>query len=452
MRSGLRRSLAVAHLAQAVGLVWWWVIMPHGFAPSCGRFWLNELAPLPLAGVSAITTVCAATGRGSAFVGAAAGACAAAWCAFGVASLVLLPDTGAPQGIATVAFAVALGSAAWTVIRAFARPLLALAPAISVGAGIGCGALLVLRAPPPSTRPHSAALPPVGPREGVPSAPRGAPLVSLGASSVEPRRGRVYAHVGPVTLEVAPVLSFDSRAPDGGWTPFASAPDRAGPSRTLASSAFAESRVELSYRDDGRSTLVVVDRGHAGALDLEIQATSELPRPIYSHLNTFAELSVRGHRRLSLAFSPCPDRAVDVLPSDYPTGRPLRSAHLLADGRFVVVEATTGEKGPFRTLATGPLARAAPLTISVLDDGKPIADVQLLDWAAQASTEPSPTAGWGIPQNAIEFSLDGDAPGTSASIFVTLASTSVGRGFDTVGHAAGTYRNTIRLSERGASR
>ncbi len=141
-----------------------------------------------------------------------------------------------------------------------------------------------------------------------------------------------------------------------------------------------------------------------------------------------------------------------MLPSDYPTGRPLRSAHLLAGGRFVVVETTTGEKGPFRTLATGPLARGGPLTITVLDDGHPIADVQLLDWAAQASTEPSPTAGWGIPQNAIEFKLDGDAPASSASIFVTLASTGVGRGFDTVGHAPGTYRSTLRLSARGARR
>jgi hypothetical protein len=47
--------------------------------------------------------------------------------------------------------------------------------------------------------------------------------------------------------------------------------------------------------------------------------------------------------------------------------------------------------------------------------------------------------------NAIEFSLAGDAPGSEAAIFITLAATSVGRGWDTVGHAPGTYRNRMRI-------
>ena len=70
--------------------------------------------------------------------------------------------------------------------------------------------------------------------------------------------------------------------------------------------------------------------------------------------------------------------------------------------------------------------------------------VVLADWSAQADTTLSPTAGWGVPVNAIEFSLAGDAPSSPASIFVTLAATSVGRGWDCVGHRPGTYRNRIR--------
>jgi hypothetical protein len=69
----------------------------------------------------------------------------------------------------------------------------------------------------------------------------------------------------------------------------------------------------------------------------------------------------------------------------------------------------------------------------------------LLDWSAQASAQLCPTAGWGVPENAIEFSLNGDELTSPASLFVTLAAASVGRGWDCVGHAAGTYRNRIEI-------
>lgn len=112
---------------------------------------------------------------------------------------------------------------------------------------------------------------------------------------------------------------------------------------------------------------------------------------------------------------------------------------------FRIVEATSGEKGPFRTLAEGPLGRAEELTITLRDEGRALARIVLGDWSAQADTTLSPTAGWGVPVNAIEFSLSGDAPSSPASIFVTLAATSVGRGWDCVGHRAGIYRNRIRV-------
>ena len=69
----------------------------------------------------------------------------------------------------------------------------------------------------------------------------------------------------------------------------------------------------------------------------------------------------------------------------------------------------------------------------------------MADWAAQADTTISPTAGWGVPVNAIEFSLVDDPASSPASIFVTLAATSVGRGWDCVAHNPGTYRNRIRI-------
>jgi hypothetical protein len=154
---------------------------------------------------------------------------------------------------------------------------------------------------------------------------------------------------------------------------------------------------------------------------------------------------VRGHERLGVAFSPCPEVVVEVKPADYPTGRPMRLAYLGADGSFRVVEATTGEKGPFRTLATGPLRRGEPLGVTLYDGETPAAKIVLEDWSAQAATQLSPTAGWGLPVNAIEFVREGDAPGSLAVFYVTLAGTSVGRGWDSVGHGEGMYRNRIRI-------
>ncbi len=134
-----------------------------------------------------------------------------------------------------------------------------------------------------------------------------------------------------------------------------------------------------------------------------------------------------------------------MLPSEYPVGRPARCAYLGEDGVFRIVEARSGEKGPFRELASGPLARNDPLTITFHDDGRAFCTMTLDDFAAQASIALSPTAGWGLPMNAIEFSLSDARPTSPASVFVTLAGTSVGRGWDSVGHAAGVYRNRMTV-------
>jgi hypothetical protein len=109
------------------------------------------------------------------------------------------------------------------------------------------------------------------------------------------------------------------------------------------------------------------------------------------------------------------------------------------------VEASTGEKGPFRTLAEGRLEPADPLTISFYDEDREVCRMTLRDWSAQAATQLSPTAGWEVPVNAIEFSLSGDSPSSPASLFVTLAGTSVGSGWDSVAHSAGTYRNRLTI-------
>ena len=102
-----------------------------------------------------------------------------------------------------------------------------------------------------------------------------------------------------------------------------------------------------------------------------------------------------------LPLSGGPDRGPD--PSNIPVGRPSRFAFVEADRTFRVVEASSGEKGPFRTLARGRLDPEQTLTITLHDQDQAVGRLSLEDYAAQADTTPSPTAGWGVPVNAIEF-------------------------------------------------
>ena len=108
---------------------------------------------------------------------------------------------------------------------------------------------------------------------------------------------------------------------------------------------------------------------------------------VCSHLNTFCVMTIQGHQDLQLEFSPCGSARFEPLPADYPVGRPARFAYVGADRVFRVVQASTGEKGPFTTLGEGRLESDARLSIGLVDDsGQRIAEVHLDDWAAESST------------------------------------------------------------------
>ena len=270
---------------------------------------------------------------------------------------------------------------------------------------------------------------------------------------VQTSDGSLLARFAPLTISVQPLLNFLSRSPDGAPVVLVPAGERAGPEPRFRDGwRIGDRSIRLAYDvpRQGAATLSVEAESNGDAIVLD--AASRLDRPVYSHLNAFCDIEVRGHRRLSLAFSPCPGAPIEVRHHDYPFGRPARFAFVTADRTFRVVEASSGEKGPFRTLAEGRLERGQPLAITLNDQGRAVARLTLDDFAAQADTTPSPTAGWGVPVNAIEFSLADDAPSSPASIFVTLAGTSVGRGWDCVGHAEGTYRNRVRLEAVGPER
>jgi hypothetical protein len=308
--------------------------------------------------------------------------------------------------------------------------------AVALAMFCGAGWMSAQRAPAPDTKPLARTLAETG--WAAPSTSRGAdqaPGGFLGGDTFGVR-------VGALTVQVEPLLTFFSRSPDRCWTLFSPPELRHFPARQPASLQTEGGWTLLHYT--GQEPAVLRFRRPA-ADRLDIDAITELAQPVYSHLNSYCHLQIAGHRRLSLSFSPCPTAHIEVTAFDYPVGRPERFAYLEADGEFHVVEAHSGEKGPYTDLAHGPMHPGEPLTIVLYDQDQAVARVTLADWSAQAGMQLSPTAGWGVPVNAIEFSLLANPPDSPAGVWINLACTSVGRGWDSIGHAAGAYGNRVRI-------
>lgn len=429
----------------ALGAIGWWFLMPGGFPVGHPRFWIN--GALPLVGLGVVAVVIAGARKGwprpllaglASFPGF--------WIAAGVGLRLAFPSTFERFWIIPFGLGIALG-ATWL---GTARALRALrnAPA----AGVFVAASLIgfvmpfgLRPEPANTMPLDVAWPEadVATKDDRPMFGR----IATGVN-VQPGDGSISLKAGSLTISAQPLLKFVSVSADGAPVVLVPRERREPPEPRLGGSSWQGDTLVHTYRATADLRLAITP----DATGVAFESLGRLATPIASHLNTYCDLQIRGHRALSLSFSPCPDAAVEVMFSEYPTGRPLRFACLGADGVFRVLEASSGEKGPFRELASGPLKRGEPLTITVRDGGEPVASIRLDDWSAQAGTGLSPTAGWGVPENAIEFCLDGQARTSSASIYITLASTSVGRGWDCVWHAAGVYRNRGRIEAVGPAR
>jgi hypothetical protein len=262
-----------------------------------------------------------------------------------------------------------------------------------------------------------------------------------------PSPAEVVLQSDSLYLNCEPLMTFDLVSPDGCWSILSAVRARLNrqptqpPQRSLVSHGIENGDQIFQYSDNSVVMIPTLD----APARAEFTTFSRLDEDTYSHLNSFCVFTIRGGRQIALAFSPCEGDVIDVFPFDYPAGRPARFAYWDATQQFRVVEASSGEKGSFRTLATGKLERGQPLTIFVHDAGVMRAKVTLHDWSAQASTDLSPTAGWMVPMNAIEFFRIGKSENGPVAIYVTLAATSVGRGWDSVGHRAGTYRNRISI-------
>jgi hypothetical protein len=426
------------HLAAAGG--WRW-LMPGGFPVEHPRFWSNRVGPVVVLGWTA-AAVWAARREREVPLRLLLVAYPAFWVAAAIAGRVVFPVSASRVWLAALGIAALMGLGAWMPFRRRGGvDWRAMTGVMIMAAGLGILLPLTQRGPEPDTRPSGSGEigwveieEPPGSEETGRLSDRA--RVTLGD-------GAVLAQVGGLSLEVSSLLTFIDRSPDRCLTILTPRDVREGPRLRLDGVRRGRGMLEMAYHRDGPMRLKVEDAEDGGPI--RIDAMTKMDRPIYSHLNSYTDVMVRGHERLGVAFSPCPEVVVEVKPADYPTGRPMRLAYLGADGIFRVVEASDGEKGPFMTLASGPLRRGEPLGITLFDGDRPAARIALLDWSAQLGTQLSPTAGWGLPVNAIEFVREGDAPGSLAVFYVTLAGTSVGRGWDSVGHREGLYRNRIRI-------
>lgn len=312
------------------------------------------------------------------------------------------------------------------------------ATALATVAGLGVGGIAVAtqRAPAPSAHP-------LGEVAGVPQGAQPVnagdePIVLTDAVWLSTAAELIHVDSAGRDLAIAPLLTFYSRSPDGFWTIFQR--QTAVLFVPVPPILRSEAGLSVAYRDAGAaepSSVLTVLATPEGA---DIDASTVLGETIYGHLNSFVSFTASDLADPFIAFSSSPDVRVPITPSDYPVGRPVTVGWLGEDGTFHVSRAANAEKGPYTDLAAGPLSDGV-LVFTIYDGDIPVWRISLDDFASQASTELSPTAGWGLPQNAVELFRVGDA----VEIVVTLAGTGVGRGWDSVAHAAGVYRNRVRV-------
>jgi hypothetical protein len=358
------------------------VLLPRGFARGDIHCWSNTVIPLTLSIAVATALIHAAIRRSTLALAELASATAGGWASAVVTGAILFPISMPVGRLAVPAIGAALLLAlAWWSKQRLARSLGALA----IGAGLGAVVIVAQRAPLPSTHP-------------------------AGGAVIGDATGDVVAACGSRQIRLEPLLTFTSTTPDRTWTILSR-----------------ENRARVDHSLAVRHDADVVD----------VDATSTLPEPVYSHLNSFTAIQIPFDATVS--FGPTGVVRFPIEPADYPSGRPIKLAYLDAELAFHVARADDAEKGPFHELATGSLARGDALTLEIRprDDSDIGCRLTFSDWAAQVSTDPSPTAGWGVPQGSIQF--------FSRFVLLTLADTGPGRGFDSVGHAAGTYRNRIRI-------
>src|SRR5579863_399825 len=389
LRSFLWRLVIYLHLTPAV--FWWW-LMPGGFPLSHPRFWTNAVFPVVAIAVC-LTCLWAGRRENSPLRPALAVTIPAFWLAATASASILYPISARRFLPPALVCCVVVSGVFWWSFRGqfgqWRRLVTAAIPAMAIAVGL----VWAQRGGEPDTSPANISLPQFEPN--VDSRLMMIPVRLADHVTVQGSTGRVvlrhiirHESIGSSTdgandlwdkptipdrnysIDIEPLLSFESRSPDGFWTIVSPKDHKTGPVRQLKSMRQSENDLFAQYGDDARSVL------HVSKLEdsdtTSIDAVTQFDGPIYSHLNSFATFTIDGCRMPALEFSPCPGMKVDVETFEYPFGRPLRMAYVGTDDVFHVVQAKSGEKGPFKDFGSGILPRPAPLTITLHDDGHPV--------------------------------------------------------------------------------
>lgn len=426
----LLETILAGHLVIAA---FYWLFSPKGFYLMHSRFWLNSVIPAAVT-IFMIVGLFAILKRRFEMAAICLIACTAAWIVATISGRLFFPVSLGNLWLASIFPVFIVAGGLFCLLRVVRLPVWGWLCSTLVGGGIGLFVIWAQVPPIPTTNPTGKFTASGSESGGLSVA---SPLEEIGEGNhFQPSMAELTVNCGSVKFRCSPLLTFDRISPDGFWSLLA-------PSKTVLRKIENCTRdgegYDCRYSDGSSITVVKTDRsGH-----VQLNASSVVDRETFSHLNSFCELNVSGHQQLSLAFSPCKETVIDVLPADYPVGRPARFAYVDATNTFHVVEATSGEKGPFKHLASGPLKQSEPITIFFYDKGQPIASVVIEDWTSQLSTSLSPTAGWGVPENAIEFQRLHSSEASVVQLWITLAATSVGRGWECVGHHGGIYRNRM---------
>ena len=377
-----------------LALTCWW-LLPGGFGFGHSRFWSNRVAPPVVLGLSIASLVALRHDRIAA-LRLLLPAWPAAWVGGSIRLRILFPITMAGIWLVLLAIAAILAMAAFRPWRIPGERGWVGALLVAIGSALaGFGAAGTLRPPAPATHPRDIPLAPIALLSGASGRlPPGSIQFDSGAM-VQTSDGSLIVRLAPLTISVQPLLTFLDQSSDGCPIVLVRTRDREGPELRFRDGRRVGERSYVlfyEFRGQGPATLRVNAGPEPGPI--AVGAVTRLELPVDSHLNSFCDVEVRGHRRLFLEFSPCPGARIEVRPFDYPFGRPARFAFVQADRTFRVVEASNGEKGPFRTLARGRLEAERALTITFHDEERGVARLTLDDFAAQADTTLSPTAGW----------------------------------------------------------
>jgi hypothetical protein len=418
---------------------WWW-LAPGGFPLWHVRTFTNAVAPA-IVGVAAAAGLYALARQRAEPTALFVAAVPVFWIAVVVAACVTFPISMRRFGIAGLGMLAAVGGAWWFLHPAFERRVPRRTWPLAFAAALGMVLPICFRGGPASTRPLNVMPPDL---THVPGGTSPVEAITRGDRvHIEPMTGEIVFTADGVTIEVRPLLTFGSRSPDRCWTLFAPDAERRGLERQLVGRESVGETALLRYLDEGAHVLRVRNRRESPTC--EIDAFSNFLEPVYSHLNTFCHLRIRSRHELRLTFSPCPDTPIAVPQYDTRDSAPVQFGYLREDGFFVIAEARRREKGPFHALDEGRLGRDGALQLRIASPGRGGVTITFDDWAAQASTALSPAAGWGIPQNAVEFQRVETDYDTTCEFWLSLAATSIGSGFDSVGHTTGTYRNRVRI-------